>query len=241
VERALLRYAVARLFAGDDGKGGTGATATCVRATAWEAVASPGADGWTGRIPRESRGFSRSEIQAGRRGRPPTYDRVGRRPCRAGLELAHGGRSHRHLTCQFVLVPHLQLARHAGPVDAVRVADRVEHQPQATVSPSPPRRVDGRSGPPIYAANHGVYGARKVALALNRQGIAVARCTVERLMRKFGSRGVVRGKARRPRSLTNTRPGPTDPSSAGSAGWPATTNAILKFPKASSCGPLSPA
>ena len=34
----------------------------------------------------------------------------------------------------------------------------------------------------VHAANYGVYGARKVWLALNRDGIAVARCTVERLM-----------------------------------------------------------
>ena len=34
----------------------------------------------------------------------------------------------------------------------------------------------------VHAANYGVYGARKVWLALNREGIAVARCTVERLM-----------------------------------------------------------
>ena len=33
----------------------------------------------------------------------------------------------------------------------------------------------------IHASNYGVYGARKVWLALNREGIAVARCTVERL------------------------------------------------------------
>ena len=34
----------------------------------------------------------------------------------------------------------------------------------------------------VHAANYGVYGARKVWLTLNREGIAVARCTVERLM-----------------------------------------------------------
>ena len=34
----------------------------------------------------------------------------------------------------------------------------------------------------VHAANYGVYGARKVWLALNREGIPVARCTVERLM-----------------------------------------------------------
>jgi putative transposase len=34
-----------------------------------------------------------------------------------------------------------------------------------------------------------VYGARKVWLELNGQGIPVARCTVERLMRELGIRG----------------------------------------------------
>ena len=34
----------------------------------------------------------------------------------------------------------------------------------------------------VHTDNYGVYGARKVWLALNREGIAVARCTVERLM-----------------------------------------------------------
>ena len=35
----------------------------------------------------------------------------------------------------------------------------------------------------VHAENYGVYGARKVWLALNRRGTPVARCTVERLMR----------------------------------------------------------
>ena len=34
-----------------------------------------------------------------------------------------------------------------------------------------------------------VYGARKVWLELNRQGVVVARCTVERLMRELGIGG----------------------------------------------------
>ena len=37
----------------------------------------------------------------------------------------------------------------------------------------------------VHAANYGVYGARKVWLALNREGIAVARCTVERLLAEW--------------------------------------------------------
>ncbi len=49
----------------------------------------------------------------------------------------------------------------------------------------------------VHEANYGVYGARKVWLALNREGIPVARCTVERLMRSLGLHGVVRGKTRR--------------------------------------------
>jgi len=49
----------------------------------------------------------------------------------------------------------------------------------------------------IHAANYGVYGARKVWLALNREGIEVARCTVERLMAEMGLFGATRGKARR--------------------------------------------
>ena len=39
-----------------------------------------------------------------------------------------------------------------------------------------------------------VYGADKVWKQMNREGISVARCTVERLMRRLGLRGVRRGK-----------------------------------------------
>lgn len=49
----------------------------------------------------------------------------------------------------------------------------------------------------VHAANYGVYGARKVWLALNREGIAVARCTVERLMTQHGLTGAIRGRPRR--------------------------------------------
>jgi len=49
----------------------------------------------------------------------------------------------------------------------------------------------------VHQDNYGVYGARKVWLALNREGTAVARCTVERLMRELGLAGARRGKRRR--------------------------------------------
>ncbi len=63
----------------------------------------------------------------------------------------------------------------------------------------------------VWRANRRVYGARKVWRQLGREGISVARCTVERLMRAEGLRGVVRGRrvrttvpdetAERPRDL----------------------------------------
>jgi len=45
-----------------------------------------------------------------------------------------------------------------------------------------------------YDDNYRVYGARKIWKELNRKGTRVARCTVARLMRSLGIRGVVRGK-----------------------------------------------
>jgi len=47
----------------------------------------------------------------------------------------------------------------------------------------------------VWQANREVYGARKVWQQLRREGHAVARCTVQRLMRQLGLRGVVRGRS----------------------------------------------
>ena len=46
----------------------------------------------------------------------------------------------------------------------------------------------------VFNENFGVYGAPKIWAQLNREGIEVARCTVERLMGELGIRGAVRGK-----------------------------------------------
>jgi putative transposase len=46
----------------------------------------------------------------------------------------------------------------------------------------------------VWKANFAVYGAYKLWRELNRQGVGVARCTVERLMRQLGIAGVRRGK-----------------------------------------------
>ncbi|MCW1249434.1 IS3 family transposase [Acaricomes phytoseiuli] len=49
----------------------------------------------------------------------------------------------------------------------------------------------------VHGENYAVYGARKVWLQLNREGIRVARCTVEQLMKELGLRGALRGKVKR--------------------------------------------
>jgi putative transposase len=46
----------------------------------------------------------------------------------------------------------------------------------------------------VWQEHQGVYGADKVWAQLHREGEPVARCTVERLMRRLRLRGVVRGK-----------------------------------------------
>jgi putative transposase len=57
-----------------------------------------------------------------------------------------------------------------------------------------------------WDANRKLYGARKVWHVLRREGEDVARCTVERLMRNLGIRGVVRGK-----KVITTQPDTTQP------------------------------
>jgi transposase InsO family protein len=47
----------------------------------------------------------------------------------------------------------------------------------------------------VWDENEQVYGPRKVWRQLRREGHRVARCTVERLMRAMGRRGVSRGRA----------------------------------------------
>ncbi|MFC3891288.1 IS3 family transposase, partial [Lentzea rhizosphaerae] len=49
----------------------------------------------------------------------------------------------------------------------------------------------------VHEDNYGVYGTRKVWRQLHREGIDVARCTVERLMREAGLRGLLRDKSPR--------------------------------------------
>jgi putative transposase len=62
----------------------------------------------------------------------------------------------------------------------------------------------------VHAEPLGVYGARKVWRQLHREGIVVARCTVERLMGELGLAGVVRGKPRRTTTPDATASRPAD-------------------------------
>ncbi len=62
----------------------------------------------------------------------------------------------------------------------------------------------------VHAEQFGVYGARKLWRQLHREGIPVARCTVERLMRELSLSGVVRGKVKRTTVAGESAPRPAD-------------------------------
>ncbi|WP_184421953.1 IS3 family transposase [Rhodoblastus sphagnicola] len=62
----------------------------------------------------------------------------------------------------------------------------------------------------VFSENFEVYGVRKVWLQLNREGVAVARCTVARLMRAMGLHGVIRGKPVRTTIQDKAAPCPLD-------------------------------
>lgn len=89
----------------------------------------------------------------------------------------------------------------------------------------------------VWTQNYRVYGARKAWLQLNREGVPVARFTVERLMRQLGLEGARRGgKSAAPRSRTRLRLDPLTWWAAGSpritgaaptgSGWPTSRNGI---------------
>jgi len=62
----------------------------------------------------------------------------------------------------------------------------------------------------IWQMNMQVYGADKVWRQMNREGITVARCTVERLMGRLGLAGARRGKAVRTTIPDKALPCPLD-------------------------------
>jgi transposase InsO family protein len=63
----------------------------------------------------------------------------------------------------------------------------------------------------VWREHREVYGVRKIWKQLLREGVAVARCTVARLMRRLGLAGAVRGRAWRRTTLPETAaPRPPD-------------------------------
>jgi transposase InsO family protein len=62
----------------------------------------------------------------------------------------------------------------------------------------------------VWQSNLQVYGADKVWKQMNREGTVVARCTVERLMRRLGLRGAIRGKVVRTTISDAKAPCPLD-------------------------------
>ena len=81
------------------------------------------------------------------------------------------------------LAPSTYYAQKACQVDASRLSARAKRDAAL--------RLEIER---VWNENRQVYGARKIWRQLHREGFAVARCTVERLMRQMGLRGVVRGK-----------------------------------------------
>ena len=62
----------------------------------------------------------------------------------------------------------------------------------------------------VFEANFAVYGVRKIWRQLGREGVAAARCTVARLMRQMGLRGVIRGKGVKTTVSDKAMPCPAD-------------------------------
>jgi putative transposase len=62
----------------------------------------------------------------------------------------------------------------------------------------------------VFKENFEVYGVRKIWRQLQREGVNVARCTVERLMRSMGLQGVIRGKSVRTTISDKAVPCPLD-------------------------------
>jgi len=62
----------------------------------------------------------------------------------------------------------------------------------------------------VWQANMRVYGVDKVWKQMNREGLSIARCTVERLMKRLGLQGVRRGKVVRTTISDMKAPCPLD-------------------------------
>jgi putative transposase len=97
------------------------------------------------------------------------------------------------------IAPSTYHDRFAKRRDAARLSARAQRDAALTIEV---RRV--------FAENFHVYGVRKVWRQLQREGFDVARCTVARLMREMGLKGVIRGKPVRTTVSDKAAPCPLD-------------------------------
>jgi len=70
----------------------------------------------------------------------------------------------------------------------------VERDPELASGRARQDQLDMAAIQQAFDGSRGRYGARKVWHQLRREGLDIARCTVERLMKVMGLQGVVRGK-----------------------------------------------
>lgn len=82
------------------------------------------------------------------------------------------------------IAPSTYFRQHAQQIDPTRRSRRAQRDDEL-----------GAAIQRVWDAHHQVYGPRKVWRQLRREGVAVARCTVRRLMRAMGLAGAVRGRA----------------------------------------------
>ena len=87
----------------------------------------------------------------------------------------------------------------ARPADPARLSDRARRD--AVLRPEIER---------VFEENWRVYGVRKVWRQLDREGFAVARCTVARLMKGMGIQGIIRGKPHKTTIPDKKAPCPQD-------------------------------
>ena len=113
-----------------------------------------------------------------------------------GFEPRSGSRP----ICQVLrIAPSTYYAHAAHRADPFRASPRARRDTAL--------RAEIRRG---FAENFGVCGVRKVWRQFGREGMAVARCTVARLTRQTGLRGVVRGKEAKTTVPNKALPCPAD-------------------------------
>lgn len=102
----------------------------------------------------------------------------------AFIEAHRGGYGVEPICAQVPIAPSTYYAWRAQARDPVRQSPRAQRDAAL--------RVEIQR---VWDENFRVYGAEKVWRQLRREAIVAARCTVERLMRALGLRGVTRGRA----------------------------------------------